>query len=373
MSGELDLMSGTLIQIVPKLPPVPCGVGDYALAVARVLRSEFGIETLFLVAKSRGESVQRVEPFVAQTLESCAEESLAQALCAATQAVEHPSVLLHLSPYGYSGRGCPFWLLHGLQRWKRQKKTGRLITMFHELYVDAPPWRSIFWVSLAQRAVVARIARESHVALTNIRRYCRHLERFDDSKRSNIDVLAVPSNVGEPSQPAELNARTKSIVIFGQPASRQRAYTRRIGELRGACERLGMVEVHDVGSPIDAVPERIGGAPVIQHGRMEAHELSALLSRSMAGFVDYFPGYLAKSSIFAAYCAHRMLPVIPEDGPSEDGIFRGRHFYSAADTAPPLEAQTIADAAWNWYRGHSLRQHAVLIARSLSGTSAIRE
>ena len=102
---------------------------------------------------------------------------------------------------------------------------------------------------------------------------------------------------------------------------------------------------------------------------MSACELSALLAQSMAGFVDYFPGYMAKSGVFAAYCAHRMLPVMPEDGRSEaDGIRCGTHYYNAGGqaTAPHREPQAIADLAWEWYQGHSLERHAGVFARSLS-------
>ena len=350
-----------MIQIVPALPPVPNGVGDYGLSLACALRQDFGVETLFVVVGGdTWDDAEEVEGFRTRRLGARSAQDLGEALCAAAEnSAGDSDVLLQLSPYGYSKRGCPFWLLEGLRRWRRKRPGARLITVFHELYVEAAPWRSIFWISLAQRAVVARIARESDIALTNIGRHCRDLERLDPSKRNKIEVLAVPSNVGEPSQPCELSARTKSMVVFGLAASRQRAYTQRIGELRTACERLGITEVHDVGGPTEAVPERIGDAPVTKHGRMEPCELSALLSQSMAGFVNYGPGCMAKSGVFAAYCAHRMLPVMPADGRSEaDGIVCGRDYYSVMDMAAAPEPQSIADSAWNWYQGHSLKKHA---------------
>src|SRR6266496_164882 len=197
-------MSAPLIQIVPMLPTATCGVGDYALAVARVLRVEFGVDTVFLVANSRGESAGRVEAFATMRLESCSKEFLAEALCAATQGVEQPSVLLHLSPYGYSRQGCPYWILQGLRRWKRQKQTGRLVTMFHELYSGGPPWRKAFWFGPAQRVVVGGLARESETAVTNVHLARTRLESMDRYKRGTVEVLPVPSTVGEPASPSAL-------------------------------------------------------------------------------------------------------------------------------------------------------------------------
>ncbi len=355
-----------MIQIVPALPPVPNGVGDYGLNLACAMRRDFGVETLFLVANDTWDA-EEVEGFQTRRLGARSAQGLAEALCAAAgHSAGDSNVLLQLSPYGYSKRGCPFWLLEGLRRWKRKQPSARLMTMFHELYATAPAWRSLFWISLAQRAAVAGIARQSDIALTNLGRHRRDLERFDRSKQSQIKVLATPSNVGEPPQPCELSARTKSMVVFGLPASRHRAYTQRFGELRRACERLGIAEVHDVGGPAGAVPERIGDAPVTKHGRMRSCEMSALLSQSMAGFVDYSAEFVGKSGVFAAYCAHRMLPVMPKDGRSEeDGIVSGKHYYSMAGSAAQAELQCIADAAWSWYRGHTLERHAQMVAAGL--------
>jgi hypothetical protein len=357
-----------LIQIVPALPPIANGVGDYGLTLACEMRRQSGVDTLLVVANERWEGPEQVEGFAARRLAARSAENLADVLCAASDGVGRPGVLLQLSVYGYSRRGCPFWLLEGLRRWKRKNPDGQLMTMFHELYATAPPWKSTFWVSPAQQMVVGGIARLSDVAVTNIQRYCDRLERFDPSKKGKIALLATPSSVGEPIAPSELGARAKILVVFGLPPSRKRAYGTRLAELQRACEQFGIEEVHDVGPLYEGIPERIGPVPVRKHGRMEGGDLNALLSQSMAGFVGYFPEYMGKSAVLAAYCAHRMLVVVPEDGRSEaDGVRCGIHYYNvgAPDGAAP-EPQTIADAAWNWYQAHSLRSHARTFAGALA-------
>ncbi len=353
-----------MIQIVPALPPANNGVGDYGFAVARAMRNNFGVQTQFVVGDDNWDYAEKVDGFTARRVGSRSAQSLAEMLSAAASR----TVLLQLSGYGYSARGCPFWLLQGLQQWKRKQPERRLITMFHELYACAPPWRKTFWAGHAQRMVIAGIARLSDAVVTNLQAYRCRLEGLARSPKKAIDVLAVPSNVGEPVQPSDLSARTKSMVVFGLPASRQRAYAERMGELQKACERLGITEVQDVGGHFEAIPGRIGRVPVSRHGSMSACELSALLSQSMAGFVAYSPGYMAKSGVFAAYCAHRMLPVMPQDGRSQsDGIRCGTHYYNVGVAAPLAnrEPQAIADLAWEWYQGHSLQRHATVFATSL--------
>jgi hypothetical protein len=363
-------MTRMMIQIVPALPPATNGVGDYALAVACVMRREFGLDTLFVVGNAGWKGPEEVEGFRMRTVAARSALGLEAALGAARSTAGESSVLLQLSGYGYSGRGCPFWLLEGLKRWRARQADARLVTMFHELYASGPPWRSAFWLSPAQRMVVAGIARRSDVAVTNIQRYRERLEGFDSSKRGGIEALAVPSNVGEPLEPGDLSSRAKNMVVFGLPGSRKRSYESRMAALQRACEQLGITEVHDVGASFDGIPERVGGVPVQKHGVMGASDLSLLLSGSMAGFLDYFPGYLAKSGVFAAYCAHRLIPVTPDLGRSEaDGIEFGIHYYGVAgkqgsEIAPP-NPQAIADAAWGWYQGHSLKSHARAFADAL--------
>ena len=363
-----------MIQIVPALPPATNGVGDYALAVAGAMRREFGLETQFVVGNPAWQGPEEVDGFKVRKVAARSAEGLEQTLLEAAQGGE-PRVLLQLSGYGFSGHGCPWWLMQGLRRWRAKQKDARLVTMFHELYAEAPPWRTTFWVSPVQRMVVKGIARSSDVAVTNIQLYRERLERFDPSKRGSVKALAVPSNVGEPLEPVELVTRAKSMVVFGQPGSRKRSYATQMAALQRACERLGISEVHDVGESFDGIPERVGSVPVSRHGALGARDLSLLLADCVAGFVAYPRAFLAKSGVFAAYCAHRLMPVLPpvDRRPDADGIVGGVHYLSVdgkwGGEATAENAQAIADAAWKWYQGHSLKSHARAFARELRCTT----
>lgn len=191
-------MGRMIIQIVPALPPAASGVGDYALALARVMRRDFGLKTVFVVGSEAWQGSDEVDGFPVRKLASRSADNLEAALDVGESTFGSSSVLLQLSGYGYAVRGCPFWLLQGLKQWRTKQPNSRLVTMFHESYAFGPPWKSAFWLSPAQRMVVAGILRLSDAAVTNIQQHRERLERFDPSKREKITVLAVPSNVGEP-------------------------------------------------------------------------------------------------------------------------------------------------------------------------------
>ena len=82
-----------------------------------------------------------------------------EGLRGAWQEGETQRVLLHYANYGYAPRGCPFWLIEGLGRWKKRNPRSQLAVMFHELYASASPWRSAFWLSPIQRRLASRLAR----------------------------------------------------------------------------------------------------------------------------------------------------------------------------------------------------------------------
>jgi hypothetical protein len=105
----------------------------------------------------------------------------------------------------------------------------------------------------------------------------------------------------------------------------------------------------DIGPPLP-MPAAVEGIPVRPLGVLPAGEVSALLLRSAAGFIAYPPDFLAKSTIFAAYCAHGALPVCAWARPPAGLPIP---CWSAGD-----DPAAVAAAAHAWYRGHSLERQA---------------
>jgi hypothetical protein len=356
-----------IIQIVPRLPPAADGLGDYALNLAHQMRQDFGIKTHFIVgdpwwvgeAQIEGFSISKVPRQSANIFLSLLE----------SERFSSATVLLHYVNYGYAKRGCPIWLVEGLERWRNTTVTRSLMTMFHEVYAFGfPPWTSSFWLSPLQRNLASRLAQLSDRCFTSRKDYANLLYKLSQGKHSQIATLPVFSTVGEPKQLLPLAKRSKNLVVFGGYAMRRNVYQNSSSELRHACQLLEIEEIIDIGPSTELNLSAIARIPIIEVGQQSAQKVSDILLHSLAGFFDYIPGYLAKSTIFAAYCAHGLLPVSARYNPSLlDGIEEGKHYWipETSTTGLTLELQAIANYAHSWYQEHQLSVQAKIFAEQL--------
>jgi hypothetical protein len=238
--------------------------------------------------------------------------------------------------------------------------------MFHELFAFGPPWRSSFWVAPVQVMIAARFARISETLLTNRQRSARFLRAC--APAVSISVVPVLSNFGEPEQPPPLAARLPQAVFFGGLGRTIKNLSAGWAVIENSCRALGIQKVVLAGRDLARPP---GGTSLQVEvlGPLSAESASRLLMASRAGFLDYFDGYLGKSSFFAAYCAHGLLPILftPNDS-GEDGVREGHHFLvgSAIPAACSLQTQQkIAGAALQWYSSHNLRSTVDIFAAAL--------
>lgn len=329
-----------LVHIVPALPPPEEGVGTYALALARALAERHGFASRFVVGDPAWSGGAEVEGMPAVRLPARSANELIASLGSAT-------VLLHYVNYGYQRRGCPRWLVDGLARWHQKNPEQRLVTVFHEVYATGLPWQSSFWLLPVQRRLARTLLRHSQGAVTSLDLYVERL----GGDPGQIVVSPVFSTVGEPGAVSPLAERAPRLVVFGGRGVRQRTWTGHLAELEAACRALGIEEICDVGPAADA-PATVGGAPVRRCGLLPAAAVSELLAGSRAGFLAYPPDFLAKSTIFAAYCAHGLVPVCawtPALPARETAV--GRLSWRPGTTEDPAR---LAAAARTWYEGHSL-------------------
>ncbi len=319
-----------VVQIVPELPPAIGGVTGYAAVLAGALAGQAGIESRFVSPHAGG-----------------LERELAGA----------GTLLLHYANYGYERRGCPAELVAGLEEWKAGGEGRRLVTVFHEVYASGPPWRSSFWLSPRQRRLAARLATLSDGLLTTLGLYAGLLERLAPGVR--VTVAPVFSTVGEPAG-EEASPRPAAMAVFGGAGARARAYGEALPDLAEACRALAVEEILDIG-PDATAPAQVAGLSVRRMGTLPAAEVSRLLLAARAGFLAYPPGFLAKSTIFAAYCAHGLAPVCAwkrrAGGAAEAPLWR----------AAGPGAQQVAAAARGWYRGHALSHQVETYRRLLAG------
>jgi len=79
---------------------------------------------------------------------------------------------------------------------------------------------------------------------------------------------------------------------------------------------------------------------------------------------------LGKSTIFAAYCAHGLLPVSAKGSKLPvDGIESGKHYWIPDSLNNLDEVQAIAQNAHQWYQPHSLSLQAKTFAINLTDTT----
>lgn len=357
----------SIISIVPRLPPTIDGVGDYAYCLAQQMRQDFGIQTHFIVGEPSWRGAPDLDDFPVSLLERRSAIDLSSLL----KQLSASTILLHYVGYGYSKRGCPTWLTNGLQKWQLSAQDSSLVTMFHEVYAAGrPPWTSAFWLFPLQKYLAIRLANLSESLVTSKQLYANILNSFVP-QHGSIPVLPVFSNVGEPNEPPPLAERRKKLIIFGGAANRTQIYQSTNHILSQVCQLFKIEIIVDIGPEIVAISEAFGNVPIITMGQLAASEISQHLMQSTVGFLNYNPDYLGKSGIFAAYCAHGVLPINVSGSIEEiDGLLPGTHYLVADKLSKQkldvAQIQAIADSAHAWYQAHNLKCHATIFHTKLT-------
>ncbi|XWK91362.1 MAG: hypothetical protein U7127_15325 [Phormidium sp.] len=356
-----------IISIVSGLPPAIDGVGDYALNLARQLRKDFAINTHFIVGNPKWVGADEIEGFPVSKI---GDRTVSNLLSLLNKNSVQSTILLHYVCYGYALRGCPFWLINGLQQWRSAKSDRSLVTMFHETYAFGPPWTSAFWLSQVQKYLLARLAQISDRALTSKQGYAKIISRLSRGKQTQVPAIPVFSTIAEPKKLPLLTERPRRLVVFGATPTRRRVYQKSLTALERTCQELLIEEILDIGPATGLEISEINGIPVVAMGEIAAVEISNILSSSVVGFFNYDIDYLAKSTIFAAYCAHRLLPVGTSSSYlQDDGLQTGKHYCLADHLTQSLSleaGQAIADNAYTWYHSHNLSIQAKVFAAQLN-------
>jgi hypothetical protein len=347
-----------LVQIVPYLPPRNSGVGDYALHLARALYKTHDLRTTFLVCDPDNEQGSVLEDF---PVVYCRQRNAVELDCVLSDVGigQAKALLLHYVGYGYQKRGCPLWLVAGLERFLSKQRC-RVVTMFHELFATGPVWASSFWTSPVQRWIARSLARMSATSVTN-----REQSRAWLSRSTEIEVgspaLPVISNFGELTQNAALRGREPQAVFFGGFGRTIKDPHLGWSRIERACQAMDIRKLIIAGRDKADRPSSTW-LEIRQTGVLSAEAASALLAASRVGFLDYFDGYLGKSSFFAAYCSHGIVPVLLAPNDSElDGLHSHNQFLIATELPNTLELaeqQRISEAAFAWYSLHDVKRTA---------------
>jgi hypothetical protein len=178
-----------------------------------------------------------------------------------------------------------------------------------------------------------------------------------------LRAMPVFSTIGEPNCVAPVAERPPNMAVFGQPGVELKVYAGPQYELSASiAKELGILNIIDIGARISPSPSHLGAVPIVSLGQLCAESVSRYLMSCRFGLVNYDIARLEKSSVFAAYAAHGVIPVcIGSLVNPPAGLEEGRHFLRWPIRALPDLGAMQSDLT-HWYDGHSTSKHADLLA-----------
>lgn len=351
------------ITVVPNLPPLISGVGDYGHRLVECVgqgdHRGFALQVLACGGMPQSECIPSDafnltggsnQPHVTKFLLDCGAGT----------------VLLNYVGYGYARRGAPLWLLRALRTVRRQRPEMAIVTMFHELYASGKPWQSSFWLSPVQRYVAASLARLSDRVASTSPFGVAWLDGVRRPQASPARLLPVFSNVGEPERPLALDARQPVAVVFGASGWRDRVLRARLPVLLRALRAAGFERLLQIGKGGEPLPSG-EGIRCESLGILPADEISRHLATASLGITVYPLRLITKSGVAAAYLSHRLPLLLIDDradGANAAGLPQpGRELLiwrGQGGDLPALDAETlaaVADAGHQWYQSHAHSRH----------------
>ncbi|NEQ53625.1 MAG: glycosyltransferase family 4 protein [Leptolyngbya sp. SIO3F4] len=358
-------MSIRILQIVPRMFPDVDGVGDYALQLAHELCDRNQIRSDFLVFRPSCRLQSQVDGFTVHRLDLHTIQGLVD------QVPKNIStIFLQYSNYPYlQGKlDTPMWLVDAL---KVLKQRGiRIVVMFHELPTLRYKW--LRCPNFVQRRVSRGLAKVADVVVTNNTAFQQKLTQWT---RSPVHCVPNFSTIGEVTDVKPLSERKRSLVVFGS-SDRTRVYRNNTETLNHLCQTLEIDTLYDVGRPVDWDDQGLD-VNVVRTGFLSAADVSELMAESMAGVFDYrrFPQNLAKSTVYAAYCSHGLLPICNGNGLKPQDDIVANHHYLVTSTlqefAQPSSLQAIADNAYAHYRTRTLAECARKFAEVINPVESV--
>lgn len=247
------------------------------------------------------------------------------ALAAALEESGARLAVLQYVGYGYAKNGAPVWLPEALARWKESNPARRVLVMFHELYAVGPVWKRAFWTTGRQRRVVHDLLAVADHWITSCPRYWKQLQQEFWADKRHGRLIPIGANIlpAEKTVPRtwDFNSHGKlNIVVFGLPRTRLRALETHEALLKTLQARGWIGRITLLGKRNDRprfakasekFKKRIAPPSVwCELVDLNPQELSQVLLAHDLGLVGNEPDTLTKSGVFAALCAHGVLPVV---------------------------------------------------------------
>lgn len=351
------------IHILPHVPSSACGVADYAWSLAKRLREDEQVESIFIgVQNAEGGEGHATVAFPAEVLPSPSSAALLEVI--ERHREDAACLILHFSPYGYQKRGVALWLAEAWKQLSSNLRIPRRIVMFHEVAASSSPLQSAFWLRPLQHRVARSLLFNSDFVMTNCELNRREIQRSSRSVNANVPILPVFSNFGEPSELRSFSARERQIILFTSNLASQHGIKDIWSELQNAVVQAGAQRIVMIGKSV-VIPSEFS-VPVYQTGFLTMEQVSQMLAESAFGFAFVGPQLFAKSGIFAAFAAHGVIPLVPvPDATLWDGLRAGEHYVRPVKMSDLSDPEAIQRSLQCWYSGHSQRATARFFAQQI--------
>jgi hypothetical protein len=355
-----------IYQIVPRLPPLIDGVGDYSLQIARTLRKSYDIDSKFIVGDPYWQGSTEIEGFL---VEKVYERSTLALMNLLATNDSPDTALLHYVGYGYHPRGIPFWLLNGLKLWQRTHphSSYRLLTMFHELYAFGPPWKSEFWLRPFQVKIAKKLMQYSETCFAS--NYIIKQEIQQHKPLAVIKIHPVASNFGEPKTSSlELYRVPSRWIICGGTGLITRSLQSLIYLISKIPSEYYPAHLDVIGGykskKITILLEQCTNFSTAYYPQISPLSASKILAEASFAWLDYFgsgkvwPSMILKSTAFAACSAHGVITVFSHNETRAviDGEFHPGVFYLNTQglRLPEMnQLSNIRQKIFDWYQRHS--------------------
>lgn len=339
-----------LLQIVPRLPPSICGVGDYASLLAESLQRNYNIESSYIVCDSKWKGKENKCPINVSVLAKRSVTDLVRSI----DQINPGAMLVQYSNYGFHRRGIPRWLIEGLCI---ASKKYRVISFVHEISANGPIWSSSFWLRFEMNRLALKLARISSNVLTN---------RKESARFFGAEAIPLPvfSTFGEPAcELPDWNEREPWVVCFGFQKGFSKDYFK---NLRNFVQTRKIERILSLGRQIANVPRYAGCPEFEQLGIVDADKASSIFLKSRYGYLAYDINFLGKSSILAAYAAHKLAVYTSEKFDfSSEGLTSNEEIGLAGNIREKHDDYKLAANLKKWYDTHNLDRTAAFYNKML--------
>ena len=294
----------TILHIVPSLP----SKADVALTLAQGLRASYQVDSMFYSHKPLQDNVYSQQGF----------DVISPAITALHESIPEntKTIVLHvnLSTYtNFKSSAAANDFVYQLET-ALNRHSIELITIFHE--IPTSKLSTLFSIKKSHRKLTQKLADLSRSVITNNRFYERHLI---ENTSTQIYCVNNFSRVGELESNNLLGASRCNLIIVGG-AERANIYKKK-SFIQQTMESFKLNQIVDIGQPLPWSRINTRGLNIRRMGQLLKSEISDQLTISKVGILDYsrYPSCLGKSSVFNAYKAHGVVPLLLKDIDSRGG------------------------------------------------------